>query len=71
MYITKDELKRLTLLMIDHDLYTNKDLAEAVGVHRTYVSALTTGRHRCIPLRKKIARYFGVSYYRLWTDHAA
>lgn len=64
--MTKNELKKLSALMIDNDLKTYQDLANALGVSRQYVSALINGIYPHWTLRKQIASFFKVDYTNIW-----
>lgn len=66
MHISKNELKRLASLMIDHDIKDKKALANELGVCRQYVSRLMNGVDPYWTLRQRIADHFKVPYKSLW-----
>lgn len=64
--ITKGELKRLSSLMIDHDIKNQSDLARAVKSSRQGMNKLFNGEHEFPRLRQKVADYFSVPYGSIW-----
>lgn len=57
--------KKLKKLLIDHNM-TVTNLAEKVGIKRSWLSLIINGHYKAYSVRIKIARFFNVPYEELW-----
>ena len=68
MYLSDDERKRLMALMHDKGIAFRSELATNLNVKGSYFSRFYRGHDKCIKMRLKICKFFGLKYSDLFDN---